>query len=67
MNAGLSSDFDDQMSGINFWEGDENLRYDCKTTPFYEMLSGCLHFGIFCSQKVHTDFVNSAHKNSFAL
>ncbi len=49
-----TSDFDAQMSGIKFWKGNENLRPVYKQ-PFYEILSGCLHFGLFSSQKVHID------------
>jgi hypothetical protein len=33
------------MSGIKFWNGDENLRPVLKK-PFYEKLVACLHFGL---------------------
>jgi hypothetical protein len=39
-------DFDAQMSGIKFWKVDENLRPFYKK-PFYEILSGYLHFWTF--------------------
>jgi hypothetical protein len=43
-----TNDFEAQISGMRFWKGDENLR-PLYTKPFYEMLSGCLHFGLFSS------------------
>ncbi len=43
-----TSDFDAQMSGMKFWKGDENLRLVNKKR-FYQILSGCLHLGLFNS------------------
>jgi hypothetical protein len=43
-----TNDFDDQMSGMKFWKGDENLRLVNKKR-FYQILSGCLHLGLFSS------------------
>jgi hypothetical protein len=48
-----TSDFDAQMSGIKILKGDEIQRPVYKK-PFCEKLSGCFHFGLFSSQKVHT-------------
>ncbi len=36
---------------MKFWKGDENLR-PVNKKPFYEILSGCLQFGLYCLWKV---------------
>jgi hypothetical protein len=43
-----TSDFDVQMSGIEFLVGDENLRPVYKKLS-YEIVSGCLQFGLLSS------------------
>jgi hypothetical protein len=40
-----TNDFDAQMSGIKFWNPGKSKT--CLKTLFYEILSGCLHFGLF--------------------
>jgi hypothetical protein len=47
-------DLDAQMSGIKILKGNEILRPVYKK-PFSEILSGCFHFGLFSSYKVHND------------
>ena len=59
-----TSDFDAQMSGIKFWKNYENLRPVNKNL-FFGILSGCLHFGLFSSLKVHND--STMRLNKFIL
>ncbi len=49
-----TSDFDAQMSGPKILERDENIRpvYTYYKKLFFEILSGCFHFGLFSSGKV---------------
>jgi hypothetical protein len=58
-----TSDFDVQMSAIKFWNGDENKRSVYKKS-YNETLSGCLHFGLFNSQKVHSDLTFSLNRSN---
>jgi hypothetical protein len=46
-----TTDFDAQMSGLKLWKGNENLR-PVYEKPFYEILIGCMLFGLLSSQKV---------------
>jgi hypothetical protein len=45
-----TSDFDAHMSGIKILKADDILRPVDKKT-----INGCFHFGLFSSQKVHTE------------